>query len=110
VPAPVSNRNAAGVALVIGSAVCFGTLGVFGKLAYRLGLSTPQLLSYRFALAAVLLWLAAIAIRQPFPPRRSLLGLAIMGGAGYVGQSGSCLLYTSPSPRDLSTSRMPSSA
>ena len=25
-------------------------------------------------------------------------------------QSGICLLYTSPSPRDLSTSRMPSSA
>lgn len=78
-----------GVALVIGSAVCFGTLGVFGKLAYRLGLTTPQLLSYRFALAAVLLWLAAVVIRQPFPPRRRLLGLAIMGGAGYVGQSGS---------------------
>ena len=27
-----------------------------------------------------------------------------------AGRSGSCLLYTSPSPRDLSTSRMPSSA
>ena len=27
-----------------------------------------------------------------------------------VTQFGSCLLYTSPSPRDLSTSRMPSSA
>ena len=26
------------------------------------------------------------------------------------GSSGGCLLYTSPSPRDLSTSRMPSSA
>ena len=26
------------------------------------------------------------------------------------GMVGSCLLYTSPSPRDLSTSRMPSSA
>ena len=26
------------------------------------------------------------------------------------GQKGACLLYTSPSPRDLSTSRMPSSA
>jgi len=85
--APV--RNGKGAALVIGSAVCFGTLGVFGKLAYRLGLTTPQLLSYRFALAAVLLWLAATVIRQPFPPRRSLVGLAIMGGAGYVGQSGS---------------------
>ena len=78
-----------GVALVIGSAVCFGTLGVFGKLAYRLGLSTPQLLSYRFGLAALLLWLAAAVTRQGLPPRRSLLGLAIMGGAGYVGQSGS---------------------
>ena len=28
----------------------------------------------------------------------------------YLGQEISCLLYTSPSPRDLSTSRMPSSA
>src|SRR5207302_6800374 len=88
VPAPAGNRSAAGVALVIGSAICFGTLGIFGKLAYRLGLTTPQLLTYRFALAAVMLWLAAVMIHAPFPPRRSLLGLAIMGGAGYVGQSG----------------------
>ena len=27
-----------------------------------------------------------------------------------IGEPGACLLYTSPSPRDLSTSRMPSSA
>ena len=27
-----------------------------------------------------------------------------------LGHNGTCLLYTSPSPRDLSTSRMPSSA
>src|SRR5207248_723643 len=78
-----------GVALVIGSACFFGGLGVFGKLAYRLGLSTPQLLSYRFGLAALLLWVAAAVTRQGLPPRRSLLGLVIMGGAGYVGQSGS---------------------
>ena len=36
------------------------------------------------------------------------------GGAartsGNPAQAGACLLYTSPSPRDLSTSRMPSSA
>ena len=32
-------------------------------------------------------------------------------GAGFYGSSSwGCLLYTSPSPRDLSTSRMPSSA
>ena len=78
-----------GVALVIGSACCFGTLGVFGKLAYRLTLTTPQLLSYRFGLAAILLWVAAAVMRQALPPARSLIGLAILGGAGYVGQSGS---------------------
>ena len=35
-----------------------------------------------------------------------------VGGNGVVGvlRCGDCLLYTSPSPRDLSTSRMPSSA
>src|SRR5438876_2761 len=78
-----------GVALVIGSAVSFGTLGVFGKLAYRVGLTTPQLLSYRFGLAALLLWAAAVVMRQGLPSRRNLAGLVIMGGAGYVAQSAS---------------------
>ena len=31
-------------------------------------------------------------------------------GVSDINQDGDCLLYTSPSPRDLSTSRMPSSA
>ena len=45
---------------------------------------------------------------------------AVIGGIGWLGEQAvtvvgiqkgkSCLLYTSPSPRDLSTSRMPSSA
>src|SRR4030088_683352 len=89
VPAPAPNRNVPRAALIVGSAVCFGSLGIFGKLAFRLGLTTPQLLTYRFGLAAVLLWLVALIIREGIPPRRSLLGLVIMGGAGYVGQSGS---------------------
>ena len=37
-----------------------------------------------------------------------LLGAFI--GCKYTDLNGDCLLYTSPSPRDLSTSRMPSSA
>ena len=34
----------------------------------------------------------------------------IFGTDGVRGLANACLLYTSPSPRDLSTSRMPSSA
>ena len=36
-------------------------------------------------------------------------GGAVGGGAG-KGEGGACLLYTSPSPRDEESSRMPSSA
>ena len=43
---------------------------------------------------------AYVALMQPVVP--ALVGIG--------GVNGSCLLYTSPSPRDLSTSRMPSSA
>jgi len=41
-----------------------------------------------------------------------LFGVAICAGVAYwmYFAISSCLLYTSPSPRDLSTSRMPSSA
>ena len=40
----------------------------------------------------------------------SAFGILVLGGA-YTGASiGSCLLYTSPSPRDATLSRMPSSA
>ena len=38
------------------------------------------------------------------------LKLADEGAKVVVNDLGGCLLYTSPSPRDLSTSRMPSSA
>ena len=34
----------------------------------------------------------------------------LTGGVGQLFKHNNCLLYTSPSPRDLSTSRMPSSA
>ena len=39
-----------------------------------------------------------------------ILTLTAFAIALYNAEVGTCLLYTSPSPRDLSTSRMPSSA
>ena len=41
-------------------------------------------------------------------PRKRVVGISKL--ARLVDLFGNCLLYTSPSPRDLSTSRMPSSA
>ena len=41
---------------------------------------------------------------------RAMLKPILVHGMEPGGQLTTCLLYTSPSPRDLSTSRMPSSA
>ena len=40
----------------------------------------------------------------------SIMGSGDLDAIRAVAKGGGCLLYTSPSPRDLSTSRMPSSA
>ena len=39
-----------------------------------------------------------------------LAAFTVVGGPGIVEPTGSCLLYTSPSPRDATLSRMPASA
>lgn len=48
--------DTAGLVLVVVSAVSFGSLGIFGKLASRHGITLPTLLGLRFALAAAALW------------------------------------------------------
>ena len=57
-------------------------------------------------------------IDSPFTRTRAVLDMmkgweimkAVTEGTEYLRENSDCLLYTSPSPRDLSTSRMPSSA
>jgi drug/metabolite transporter (DMT)-like permease len=69
-----------GLALVVVSAVCFGSLGVFGKLASRHGISLPTLLGMRFGLAAVALWALALWRRQvTWLGVRRTAGIALMG-------------------------------
>ena len=72
--------------------LCFHALNQIGTPYYRLSSSQAKL----FATKAVM----DVASRAQ----------VLMGGRGYLRNSLICLLYTSPSPRDLSTSRMPSSA
>ena len=81
---------------------CVGFLSCGRGLEQILGLTLSEpLLTQALKVAVVLREQVAIAAIQRLD---RVISLAC------VGRIGICLLYTSPSPRDLSTSRMPSSA
>ncbi len=71
------------------SATSFGSLSVLGKLAYAAGLTTEQLLLFRFTLAAVGMWALAFAFGQsPLRLRREQVAwLAGLGGVVYTAQA-----------------------
>lgn len=78
-----------GAGLVLLSAVGFGTLGIFGVYAQRVGLSIPTVLAYRFLVATVLVW-AALAWRDALERLRGRrLAVACgLGAFGYATMSG----------------------
>ena len=74
---------------------------------------------YLLAFTAIAAGFMVVASRNPVHSVMFLImtffaaaGLFILMGAEFIcaHEDKDCLLYTSPSPRDLSTSRMPSSA
>lgn len=78
-----------GTALVLVSAVGFGTLGILGKLTDAAELSIPTVLVFRFLFATVIVWLL-LGVRgelRLLRGRSLLFGLAL-GGLGYAAQSG----------------------
>jgi drug/metabolite transporter (DMT)-like permease len=103
-----------GTVLCVASAAAFGTMAVFGKLAYDSGVTVGTLLSVRFTLAAILFWLLVFATGAAGEMRRLTghdIGIALaLGAAGYALQAGcffaaleridasllSLLLYTFP--------------
>ena len=76
-----------GVLLIVVSAASFGALPIFARLAYRAGAEPTTLLMLRFSIASVVMMVLMALRRVAFPRRRILLGLVLMGGVGYVGQS-----------------------
>ena len=80
-----------------------------------LGINVPRMIFYAFAINAVLAVAAALLVTPTYLAKFDMgesLGnkaffAAIIGG---FNNSRGCLLYTSPSPRDRTRSRMPSSA
>ena len=101
-----------GSALCIASAIAFGAMAIFGKLAYDAGVGVLTLLFVRFTIAAPVLWIAALRRPAAFSsrPRRTLLAALALGAGGYALQAGlyfaalarmdasllSMLLYTFP--------------
>lgn len=78
-----------GTALVLVSAVGFGTLGIFGKLTDAVGLSIPTVLAFRFLFATAVVWLL-LGVRgelRLLRGRTLALGFAL-GALGYAAMSG----------------------
>jgi drug/metabolite transporter (DMT)-like permease len=101
-----------GSALCIASAIAFGAMAIFGKLAYDAGVGILTLLFVRFSLAAPVLWIAALRRLGTLAgaPRRTVFAAFALGAVGYAMQAGlyfaalarmdasllSMLLYTFP--------------
>jgi drug/metabolite transporter (DMT)-like permease len=76
-----------GVACIVASAACFGSMALFARIAYASGADTTALLFLRFSIAAALTW-ALVAVRRPrLPGGRALAILVGMGAVGYAGQA-----------------------
>lgn len=83
----VADTRAAGVVFIGLSAVAFGSMAIFGKLAYAEGVRLDSLLFLRFAIAGGVMALWMLVTRQTWPRGKTLIGLMLMGGVGYVGQA-----------------------
>ncbi len=87
----VDRTRAAGIALVVVSAIAFGSGGLFAKPVYALGVDWLTLMAWRFAIGGGLAWLV-LAFRPSSRralralPRRTVLG-AVGLGVLYVGNT-----------------------
>ena len=64
----------------------FGFLGIFGKWAFQSGLSVGEFLSYRFTLAALLLWIVLLLFKPDWVrlTKKQTLIAALLGIFGYA--------------------------
>src|SRR5215208_1138853 len=79
-----------GSALCIASAIAFGAMAIFGKLAYDAGVGLLTLLFVRFTLAAPVLWIGSLRRLDTLAgaTARTLLAALALGAIGYAMQAG----------------------
>lgn len=85
-------KRSLGFIFVLLAGIGFGFLGIFARLAFQSGLSVGELLTFRFALAALLLWLGLV-IFKPRLIRLSLRQIFISIGLGVFGYAFFSTLY-----------------
>lgn len=83
----LNNRRLMGALLILLSALCFGVMPLFGRLAYAEGADTQAVLLLRFVIAGVLLAVLMLLRRERWPRGKLALGLLAMGAVGYAGQA-----------------------
>lgn len=76
-----------GALLIVISAVSFGAMPIFARLAYDAGANPTTVLFLRFIIASVFITALMIAKRITFPRGRHLVALVLMGAVVYVAQS-----------------------
>ncbi len=81
------NQRLSGAALVAVSAASFGVMPILARFAYADGTGIATLLFLRFAAGAVFMLAFARMRGLAFPRGATLVGMALMGAMGYVGQS-----------------------
>ncbi len=76
-----------GVLFIIISAISFGAMPIFARLAYAAGVDPITVLFLRFSMAALVMILIMVVSKTPFPRGLILLELILLGAIGYVGES-----------------------
>lgn len=77
---------------IIAASICFGFLGIFGKLAFNHDISVGELLAYRFLLAAFILW-SVLLLFKPNWTEISGKQFLISGALGIFGYALFATLY-----------------
>ncbi len=85
---PSMSKERQGTFLVLVSAISFGFMPIFARLAYSQGVGVDELLFVRFLLAFLIMGiLLATSHRLVVPKRPDLLALIVLGALGYFLQS-----------------------
>jgi drug/metabolite transporter (DMT)-like permease len=95
------SRRTTGVLLVIVSALSFGVMPIFARVAYASGTDPFTLLFLRFAFATPIMFGLCAVTRTPLPRGKGLLASVGLGAVLYVGQSLCYFLALTVAPASL---------